>query len=321
MKGLKKLALASAVLAASTGAFAMEALDDSALSNTTGQSGLTISLSTDVSIGRIRIHDQDGLNGAAVATGGSAVNTAYAAFEVATPDYDAGSVTGGSIIIDKRAGGVAGTDFALQIKTGSYAASATPGNAPTFTAGTTPTELRIDTGHDGTDGILHIEAKLAATGILLDGTRIGVGAGNGSGGITNDVLTFDRHTFLNVGASTAYIDLASQPTGDFLYTSVNTSGIELSSLNILDNAGGGQISLGGIKITGAGGANITGDVSIGVNGNATPATEGLRITQSMAPLDISLNSVGLGAAGAPSIGAVYIDGLTTTANTIYIKGH
>jgi len=62
MKGLKKLALASAVLAVSTGAFAMEALQDDALSDTTGQAGLTITSSnTAVQAYAIRYFDSDGI--------------------------------------------------------------------------------------------------------------------------------------------------------------------------------------------------------------------------------------------------------------------
>lgn len=70
MKGLKKLALASAVLAASTGAFAMEAMQDDALSNTTGQSGLTILQgNTNVTINALRYTDLDGTTGASAKLG------------------------------------------------------------------------------------------------------------------------------------------------------------------------------------------------------------------------------------------------------------
>jgi len=64
MKGLKKLALASAVLALSTGAFAMEALQDDALASTTGQAGLTITTNnTNITAAAVRYYDADGANG------------------------------------------------------------------------------------------------------------------------------------------------------------------------------------------------------------------------------------------------------------------
>jgi len=66
MKGLKKLALASAVLALSTGAFAMEALQDDVLSDTTGQAGLTITTNnTSITATAIRYYDSNGTTGAA----------------------------------------------------------------------------------------------------------------------------------------------------------------------------------------------------------------------------------------------------------------
>lgn len=66
MKGLKKLALASAVLAVSTGAFAMEAMQDDALANTTGQDGLSIlQANLGVVIQELRYTDNDGIAPAA----------------------------------------------------------------------------------------------------------------------------------------------------------------------------------------------------------------------------------------------------------------
>jgi len=70
MKGLKKLALASAVLAASFGAHAMEALPDDALSATTGQAGLTITTdNTNVQAAAIRYYDSDGIGTSTSTTG------------------------------------------------------------------------------------------------------------------------------------------------------------------------------------------------------------------------------------------------------------
>lgn len=59
----QKLLLASVIAAASTASYAMEAMDDSAMSATTGQDGLTIDLSTDLSL-NMYIHDTDGFTGA-----------------------------------------------------------------------------------------------------------------------------------------------------------------------------------------------------------------------------------------------------------------
>jgi hypothetical protein len=62
MKGLKKLVLASAIAAASSSSFAMQVMDDEAMSAATGQDGLTISIATAAPItGNIILHDTDGL--------------------------------------------------------------------------------------------------------------------------------------------------------------------------------------------------------------------------------------------------------------------
>ncbi|MCK0164038.1 DUF6160 family protein [Marinobacter sp. S6332] len=61
MKGLKKIALATAIAAAPFVAHAdMQALDDSAMGNVTGQAGVTIELETKVNIGEFSYTDTDG---------------------------------------------------------------------------------------------------------------------------------------------------------------------------------------------------------------------------------------------------------------------
>ncbi|KZY59121.1 hypothetical protein A3752_12750 [Oleiphilus sp. HI0081] len=58
MKGLKKIALASAIAAVAAGAQAeLKALDDSTMGELTGQAGLTIDLETKVSIGQFMYKD------------------------------------------------------------------------------------------------------------------------------------------------------------------------------------------------------------------------------------------------------------------------
>ena len=57
MKGLKKIALATAVAAAPFAAQAeLQAMDDSMMGNVTGQAGVTIELETQVSIGQFTLH-------------------------------------------------------------------------------------------------------------------------------------------------------------------------------------------------------------------------------------------------------------------------
>ena len=121
MKMLKKIALVSAISAISAGAFAMEAMDDETMATTTGQDGITINIVPDaisrtngsngavemgvsaatmdaispsaplykgLSIGEIRVHDDDGLgvlgtdataNSGALVIGGGASGAGAAA--------------------------------------------------------------------------------------------------------------------------------------------------------------------------------------------------------------------------------------------------
>ncbi|WP_231882862.1 DUF6160 family protein, partial [Oleiphilus sp. HI0132] len=73
MKGLKKIALVSAIAAASAGAQAeLKALDDSAMGELTGQAGLTIDLETKVSIGQFMYKDAGSLFINDISIGGNA---------------------------------------------------------------------------------------------------------------------------------------------------------------------------------------------------------------------------------------------------------
>jgi len=74
MKGLKKLALASAVAAAPFAQAELVAMDDSVLGEMTGQAGVSIELSAQMSIGSFTYTDTDGIdgNGAPLAGTGAA---------------------------------------------------------------------------------------------------------------------------------------------------------------------------------------------------------------------------------------------------------
>jgi hypothetical protein len=74
MKGLKKIALATAVAAAPFAAHAeLQAMDDSMMGNITGQAGVTIELETQVSIGQFSYKDDGYFNVNNIQLGGSGV--------------------------------------------------------------------------------------------------------------------------------------------------------------------------------------------------------------------------------------------------------
>jgi len=76
MKGLKKIALATAVAAAPFAANAdLKALDDSAMGNVTGQAGVTIELETKVDIGSFTYTDEGSFQVSGIHIGGGSVQT------------------------------------------------------------------------------------------------------------------------------------------------------------------------------------------------------------------------------------------------------
>ncbi len=79
MKGLKKIALATAVAAAPFAANAdLQAMDDSAMGNVTGQAGVTIELETKVSIGQFKYTDEGSFAVNDIVLGGAGVTAAGA---------------------------------------------------------------------------------------------------------------------------------------------------------------------------------------------------------------------------------------------------
>ncbi|MBS8239026.1 hypothetical protein DYI22_00730 [Marinobacter lipolyticus] len=95
MKGLKKLALVTAVAAAPFAAHAeLQAMDESAMGNVTGQAGVTIELETQVSIGQFTYTDQGTFAVKGIELGGAGVSSSQSA-----ADYAA--ATGAGSLLDE----------------------------------------------------------------------------------------------------------------------------------------------------------------------------------------------------------------------------
>ncbi len=77
MKGLKKIALVSAIAAISAGAQAeLRALDDTSMGNLTGQAGISIDLTANVTIGEVAYKDEGFIAMRGIAVGGKNVENA-----------------------------------------------------------------------------------------------------------------------------------------------------------------------------------------------------------------------------------------------------
>ena len=295
MKMFTKLALVSS-MAISANAMAMQAMDDAALSSATGQDGISIgiALDTDITIDKLYIHDNDGLQTSTTIVGATGTSA---------------TVTSGAISIDGITVAQSGTGNLLDLVIDSDAGTGnTDGAGPNGTA------------------FLNIAATVGAVDVSIGSIGVGQSGANqnadliadassvadvrrGATGVNEIITGFD----LSLGSITANIQLGSAPQGAMIKVDSTLSGLDITNLGIKDAAGGGTIQLGGIHVRGESGAAIDVDLDVNVT------TAGLEVVNnSTAKNDVYIRSVGLGGA---SIGDVEIQGLSMGTSTITISGH
>lgn len=293
----KKLALVTAMFAATSGAYAMEAMDEEALAATTGQDGITINLTTSAAVDVI-IHDKDGfadpqgvvaqdrLNSGAIVMRGIRLGNAV---------DGGGNVIGDALVqIDIDAG-----------------ASAAAANDATLNIGVTLGDVGTSTNTVVDLGTLRV-ANSAREG----------GVGWGINAPTESAVLLDLGQ-LTVGAgATLNIQLGNEPQGHLIVLDATlTGGLSLTNVALNDVGGalnGGSISVGALTINDAGaGTDLT--TNIGIDATAT----GLVLTMTQLGdatngVDLTMANVGL---GGSSIGDVEIIGLNLNGDTIRISGH
>ncbi|MEQ5833933.1 DUF6160 family protein [Marinobacter sp. NFXS9] len=183
MKGLKKIALATAVAAAPFAAQAeLKAMDDGAMGNVTGQAGVTIELETKVDIGAVTYTDEGSFAVSGVHIGGGAVTT----------DAD-GNVTGVDGLLDDlkididveddgdaaiHVGSVSGNpiDFAVGIESASLIASdASESTLLASNIGLTGLLAQLDIRVDTATDTLITDVAFNITDMDMDIDFLGVG--------------------------------------------------------------------------------------------------------------------------------------------------
>ena len=300
MKLFTKLALVSAV-AVSSNAMAMQAMDDAALSSTTGQDGISIGIGiSKVDIAKVHVFDGDGL--AAAGTAG----------------VDAGS------------GGTA--------KTGAITLNNVVLNAPHMADGTTlDTARMLSTGNladltidtDGGAGAPFLNVAAAVSGLDITLGKIEVNDATGTAGaykVGTGSAEILSGLSIKTGKMTANVQLGNTPQGAMIKLAGKmVGGLEIKDLAIKDASTGGQgyIALGSIKLSDTG--NAAGDLALDADVAVKP--EGLAITamKSATGTDIYIKQVVLGGgagyaggalptysptvAGTGSIGDVAISGM------------
>ena len=310
MKLFTKLALVSAV-AVSGSAMAMESMDDSALSSTTGQDGISIGLGiSKIAIESLYIHDNDGLADAAL--GGTSTAGAI-------------TITGtGSATIN---GGANATD-------GIVIAANTAALLPSHNFADITIDSDAGTGTNG--AFLNIGAEVSGLNIYVG--KIGVAKSNGTGptGAARGIDTTSNNTIINglsltTGVTSANIQLGATPQGAMIVVNGSmTGGLAINNLGIVDNAGGGQITIGSINVADHGLADLTTNAKVSV----TP--DGLAITAMDTATDMYISNISLSGSGTqaawtagPSIGDVEVSNMrvfngsagTTAGAIITVSGH
>ena len=118
MKGLNKIALVAAIAAAPLAANAeLTALNDSTMSNLTGQAGVTIELSTKVDIGNIVYTDEGSLDISAVSIGGAdfGTNTVAGNLDDIQAVIDIDAAGNATIVVHNAASATTPIDFGVSV--------------------------------------------------------------------------------------------------------------------------------------------------------------------------------------------------------------
>jgi len=269
MKGFQKLALVSAIAALPMTGFAMEALDDAALSDVSGQDGISIGLNLNQTM-NILIDDTDGLD---VATGlgafdrsGGILITGMTINGSAQVDIDAGGNGAGAgvLVVNVSLGevGAAGNNFV--INTGAISA--------------------VDT-NDAGDGTFTASANviLPSTEITIDGLDLEIQLGSGAVSfmrLAGDLGTITFGEEGNAANNFQINDVAGG--GDIRMDELAISGLDVTGTTVsATGAGlvittGGSLTAIGVTMKGLsldGGTNNVGDIYItGLNMAANTIT-------------------------------------------------
>lgn len=259
----KKLVLVSAMFAATSGAFAMEAMDEESLAATTGQDGISIGLATQANLDII-IHDKDGFAGAvddgAIVLSNVGIAATGGGDALIDIDIDAGS-NAGLTAAALNVGITVGNAIDLDLGELSVAVSNGYGNA---LGAQTATLIDLGTAQvaaGATVGIqlgnlltaahfIEVNANLTG-GLTLTGLSINDVA-NGGAISMGSLIAQDAN-----GSGNLLVDLGIDATTTGLEVTVNTlgnTGLDVTMTNLV--LGGGS-AIGDVEIRGL---NMTGDV-------------------------------------------------------------
>lgn len=334
MKLFSQLALVSAI-ATSGSAFAMQSMDDAALSEATGQDGITILIApptlgapvagrtNGITIGAAVLHDKDGF---------------------------AGSLGGGAIILgdasQANAANVAGTAMGVYGSTpivvtidasNGQGATGLGGTAPVLNINVgLPADLLIRTGDISIDGSARAGIATGAAGAIIGNAA--------TGGTTGTSVKILNSMDIALGGATMNIQLGNpnQSAGAIAATTPMilmggsvAGGLTISNLGLVDgNAfnpaagqfGGGTLGVSTLTIKDNGGANLTLAAAIDVAADLSPVfgtpagVGGLVITTGGPAMDVMMQNVTLGSATS-TLGDLQLINVQAAGSHIAIMGH
>ncbi len=292
MKGLKKIALVAAIAAAPFAANAeLQALNDTAMGDVTGQAGVTIELETKVSIGQFKYTDE----------GSFAVNDIV--------------LGGAGVTADGAAAGY--TDLLDQLKIDIDVLDDGDAKIHVGTLDGNPIDWGLDVG----------SMQLLAGGTGSDSTTL-ISNLSGYGNLAQLDIAVDTATdHLNLVASFDVTDMDFDV--EFLGVGIRDLAITGAGTNFdydgdgfnmdvdADQEFGGALTPQQQQVM-AGFANVNLDIYKGAGLGASTATGVLRIDVNNVYMDMSIGAVEI---GGTSIGSLAIDNLAVTDTKLAVYGH
>ncbi|WP_148862631.1 DUF6160 family protein [Marinobacter fonticola] len=283
MKGLKKLALASAIAAAPFAAQAeLRALDDGAMGNVTGQAGVTIELETKVDVGEFRYVDEGSFAVSGIHIGGGNLVT----------DAD-GNITGVDGLLDDLKIDIdVEADGDAVIHVGNV-----NGQVPIdFTVGIESASLRAQ-------GVSAANATDSNSTLLA--SNIGIVGNLAQLDIRVDTET--DHLITDVAFNITNMDM------DVDFLGVNIRGMQVMGANFFE-----EVAENGQPTTAAGlfaAAQITISKATGT-GSANGDALQIEVPQFATDINVAATEI-----GGTSIGTIQLDNLVISQTTMKVYGH
>lgn len=287
MNSFKKLSLISAIALISGSALAMEAIDDQALSNATGQDGITMTITPPALLTWSTVlHDSDGFTG----------------FTASAGAIDFGDPLSSGLNKSSLAVGAGGI-VAVIDATGDVSAAA--GNQASLNVA-----VSIPTGtviHTGDLTVAHSNGLGAAvdtpTGVIMSDITITLGATTATLSLGNENAAAGQASMIRV---------VSSMTGG------------LSMANFALNDGGGAQTGGAFRAANIKMVDTTGTTNLAIDAKVDAIAGGLLVnlvTFGTGGVNTQITGLKFGNAGATAIGNVDVIGMALAGTTILIAGH